>query len=137
VRQVTQLISSGHRADAVDYHLTEVGVPADMRAQMRQSPMWPQLEDVAHTFAYDLTIMGDTQQGDPLPLRKWASVTVPTLVMDGTVLMGREDSHAFLRHGAQEPATILPQAQRRILDGQDHGPADEVLASTLKEFLLG
>ncbi len=117
--------------------MTQLGLPAEMIAQMRHSPMWPGQEAVAHTLAYDVTIMGDTQRGDPLPLRKWASVTVPTLVMDGTVFLGRADRHAYLHHGAQELATILPHARLLALEGQDHGPADDVLALALKEFFLG
>jgi hypothetical protein len=92
---------------------------------------------VAYTLAYDVTIMADTQRGKPLPRDKWACVTVPTLVMDGTVFLGREEHHGFLRHGAQELATILPNARHRTLEGQDHGPADEVLVPALKAFFLG
>ncbi|GAC1388633.1 MAG: hypothetical protein NVSMB49_01370 [Ktedonobacteraceae bacterium] len=111
--------------------MTEVDVPAEMIAQMQQSPIWPGLEEVAHTLTYDVTIMGNIQRGNPLPLRKWASVTVPTLVMDGGI------SHVFMHRGAQELANILPDASRRTLEGQDHGPTDEVLAPTLKEFFIG
>jgi len=132
-----ELVSSGHRDKAVEYFMTEVGSPPEMVAQMRQSPMWPGLEALAHTLAYDVTIVGDTQRGDPLPLRKWAGVTVPTLVMDGTVFLGSEERHVFMRHGAQELANILPHAQRRILEGQDHGPADDVLVPVLVEFFKG
>ncbi len=39
-------------------------------------------------------------------------------------------------YAAQELATILSHAQHRTLEGQDHGPADEVLAPALKEFFL-
>ena len=132
VPHVNELVSSGRRGEAVEYFMTEaVGVPTEMVAQMRQSPMWPGLEEVAHTIAYDGTIMGNTMRGDPLSLRKWASVTVPTLVMDGGV------SPVFMHHGAQELTNILPDAQRRTLEGQDHGPADEVLVPALKEFFLG
>ena len=137
VSHLIELVSSGRQGEAVEYFMAEaVGVPAEMVAQMRQSPMWPGLEEVAHTLAYDGTIMGNTQKGDPLPLRKWASVTVPTLVMDGTVFLGRADRHVFMHHGAQELANVLPDAQRRTLEGQDHGAADEVLAPALKEFFL-
>ncbi len=135
--RLMELVSSGRRGEAVAYHMTVIGVPADMLAQMRQSPMWPGLEAVAHTFVYDHTIMGNTQSGDPSALRKWASVTVPTLVMDGTVFLGREESHVFFQHGADELATILPDAQRRTLEGQDHIPADGVLAAALQAFFLG
>ncbi len=136
-RHLMELVSSGRRGEAVAYFMTEVGTPAEMIAQMQQSPMWPGLEQVAHTLAYDVTIMGDTQGGDPRPLGKWAAVTVPTLVMDGTVFFGRGESHVFLRHGAQELANILPNAQRRILQGQDHGPDDNVLIPVLVEFFKG
>ena len=133
---ITELVSAGRRGEAVEYFMTIVGMPAEMVAQMRQSPMWPGLEELAHTLAYDVTIIGDTQSGDPLSLRKWAGVTVPTLVMDGSVFLGREEGHAFMRHGAQELANILPDAQHRILEGQDHGPADEVLVPALQGFFL-
>jgi hypothetical protein len=99
--------------------------------------MWAGLEAVAPTLPYDATIMGDTQRGDPAPLRKWASVAVPTLVMDGTVMMGSEEAHAFMRHGADALASVLPNAQRLTLEGQDHGPSDEALVPALREYFLG
>jgi pimeloyl-ACP methyl ester carboxylesterase len=106
-------------------------VPAEMVAQMRNTPMWPQIEAVAHTIPYDGTIMGDTMSGNPATLRKWASVTVPTLVMVGGA------SHAFFHNGTQTLVDILPNAQYRTLAGQDHGPADEVLTPALVEFFKG
>ena len=135
--QLRELIAAGQRGDAVAYWQTNLGIPAEAIAQMRQSPMWAGFEALALTLAYDATIMGDTQRGDPAPLRRWVSVTVPTLVLDGTIMLGREDFHAFMRHGADELARVLPNAQRRILVGQDHGPADDVLAAALKTFFLG
>jgi pimeloyl-ACP methyl ester carboxylesterase len=132
---LSELIALGRRGDAVEYWQTQLGVPAQVIAQMRQSPMWRGLEALAHTLPYDATIMQDTQRGDPL--RKWASITVPTLVMDGTVLMGREEPHLFMRHSADALASVLPNAQRRTLEGQDHGPDDAVLVPELNEFFLG
>ncbi|MBA2679464.1 MAG: alpha/beta hydrolase [Ktedonobacteraceae bacterium] len=137
VQRLTELVSSGHRGEAVEYFMSEVGLPPEMIAQMRQSPAWPGLEKIAPTLAYDATIVGDTQSGDPRTLGKWASVSVPTLVMDGTMFLGREETHTFMRTGAQEITKVLPHAQHRTLQGQDHGPAADVLASALKEFLLG
>ncbi|HLJ79850.1 MAG TPA: alpha/beta hydrolase [Ktedonobacterales bacterium] len=133
---LNELIASGRRGDAVESFMALVGTPPEMVAGMRQSPWWPQLEANAQSLVYDATIMADTEQGDPAALRKWASVTVPTLVMDGTVIFGRAEAHAFMRHGAEELANVLPNAQRRILEGQDHGPADDVLVPALKAFFL-
>lgn len=132
-----ELVSAGRRGEAIEYYMQVVGgATTELIAQMRQSPMWPGIEAIAHAVVYDGAIMEDTLRGDPLELRKWASVMVPTLVMDGTVLAGSAIRHGFLRHGAEELASILPHAQRCTLEGQDHVPIDDVLAPALKKFFL-
>lgn len=130
------LVASGHQGDAAESWMVFVGAPAEMVAQMRQSPMWPHMEGLAQSLVYDATIMEDTQKGSPAPLKKWISVAVPTLVMDGTMFMGREEPHAFMRHGTDELANVLPNALRRTLEGQDHGPSDEVLVPALRAFFI-
>jgi pimeloyl-ACP methyl ester carboxylesterase len=129
VSRLNALIAAGQRGDAVAYFMTAaVGVPAAFIPQMRNGPHWAASEAVAHTIAYDGAIMGDTMSGSPLPLRKYAAVTVPTLVMDGGA------SPAFMHHGAQALVDVLPHARRCTLEGQDHGPAGEVLVPALTEF---
>jgi pimeloyl-ACP methyl ester carboxylesterase len=134
VAHLNELVASGRRGEAAETFMLLVGTPPDMLARMRQSPWWPQMEANAQSLVYDATIVQDTEMGDPASLRKWASVTVPTLVMDGTVIFGSADGHAFMRHGADALASILPHAQRRTLEGQDHGPANDVLVPALKSF---
>ena len=90
--------------------------------------MWPAMEAVAHTIAYDGAIMGDSMNGSPSPLEKWASVAVPTLVLDGGA------SPAWIRNAAQALADLLPNARHHTLEGQGHGPASEVLVPVLIEF---
>ncbi len=81
---LTELIASGRRGDAVEYsQIRGIGIPAEAVAQMRNDPIWQELEALAHTMVYDSTIAVDTLQGTPLALAKWASVAMPTLVMDG------------------------------------------------------
>ena len=129
VPHLNELIAAGHRGEAVEYFMIDAMlVPAEMVTQMRSTPMWPQIEAVAHTIPYDGAIMGDTMSGNPSTLRKWASVTVPTLVMVGGA------SPAFFHHGAQALVDILPNAKLRVLAGQYHGPADDVLAPALVEY---
>jgi pimeloyl-ACP methyl ester carboxylesterase len=135
--QLASLISRGQRGEAVETFMRFVGTPDKMVVQMRQSPMWPQMEASAQSFVYDVTIVEDTERGDPASLRKWESTDVPTLILDGTMFMGSPEAHAFMRHGADELADIMPYAYRRTLEGQDHGPASEVLVPTLWEFFLG
>ena len=84
VTHLESLVSEGRRGDAVAYFLTTgPGVPAEVVESMRGEEYWPSLEAVAHTLAYDGTVMGDTMGGSPEPLERWASLGVPTLVMAG------------------------------------------------------
>ena len=132
VAHLTELSAAGRRSEAVEYYMTAaMGMPAEAIAPMRSEPMWPALEAVAHTIAYDGAIMGDTMSGIPEPLKRWASVTVPTLVMDGG------DSPPMMHSGAQALVNVLPNTRYRTLAGQTHGVAPEVLAPVLMEFFLG
>jgi pimeloyl-ACP methyl ester carboxylesterase len=129
VTRLDELVSENRRGDAVEYFMTTgTGVPAEVVAGMRREPFWPSLEAVAHTLAYDGAIMGDTMGGDPAPLRRWASVTVTTLLMDGGA------SPEWQRKGVRALANVLPDVRHRTLGGQDHAPDSKVLALALDEF---
>lgn len=132
VTTLAQLLAAGRRGEAVALFMTTaVEAPAEMVAQMRNGPMWPGLEAVAHTLPYDLAIMGATEGGHPSALARWAAVTVPTLVIDGGA------SPAWARNAVRALASTLPLAQQRTLDGQTHGADPKVLAPVLEEFLAG
>ena len=123
------LISADRRGDAVDYFLTTgPGMPAEVVAGMRQEPLWASFESIAHTLAYDGTLVRDATGGGPAPLRRWASVGVPTLVVDGGASPG------WIRNAALALTEVLPDAQRRTLEGQDHGPDSKLLAPALEAF---
>jgi len=100
-------------------------------AQMRRAPMWAGMEALAHTLAYDGRVMGDAMASSPEPLRRWASLSVPTLVIDGGA------SPPWMRNAARTLAETLPNAAYRTLDGQDHGPASSVLGPVLAAFFAG
>jgi pimeloyl-ACP methyl ester carboxylesterase len=124
--RLSELATSGRRGEAVELFITKaVGLPAEAVAEMRNAPMWPGLEAVAHTLAYDTTIMG---AGNTFPTERAASVQVPALVIDST------GSPEWLRRAAQTVADALPDAQHRTLEGQFHDVAPEVLASELADF---
>jgi pimeloyl-ACP methyl ester carboxylesterase len=129
VERLTELASTGRRGDAVEFFLTKaVEVPPEAVAGMRTGPFWPTMEAVAHTLAYDGLVMGDTMAGDPSPLKRWASVAIPTLVIDGGA------SPAWARNAVQALVDVLPRAQRRTLEDQTHNVAPDVLAPVLTEF---
>ncbi len=123
-----ELIAAGRRGDAVEYFMTQVvGLPAEFAAQARNAPWWPAQKALAHTLAYDATIMGDSS----LPVDRIASVTMPALVISG------EASFAFMHATAQALAEALPNGQICSLPGQTHDVAPQVLAPVLVEFFIG
>jgi pimeloyl-ACP methyl ester carboxylesterase len=126
-RELSALLSEGHRGDAAAFAMTTWGAPAEAVAGMRQTPIWPLFEAVAPTLAYDNAIMGDGS----IPTEQLASLTIPTLVMAGGA------SPTFMQNAAQEVAHALPNAKLRILEGQTHDVAPRVLAPVLVEFFAG
>ena len=132
-RRLDDLLAADRRAKAVTYFMTKgLGMPAAFLWLMRLMPRtWSNLKAMAPTIPYDVAVMGDTQAGKPLPSERWASVTVPTLVMHG----GKSPPH--IRHAATALAEILPKAQHRTVDGVSHGAvvmAPKKLVPALREF---
>jgi pimeloyl-ACP methyl ester carboxylesterase len=125
VERLEQLIAAGRRGDAVEWFLSNAGVPADALAAMRTQPEWPLFEAVAPTLAYDHAILGDGM----VPHGRAANVRVPTLVANGG------DSPDFFERAAKATADAIPGAEHRVLEGQAWGQADpEALAAMLREL---
>lgn len=129
--QLNERIATNRRGDAVRLFMKLVGMPAVFVALMRFMPGRSRLEAVAHTLVYDITIMKDNQTGKALPVGRWSSVTLPTLVVDG----GK--SPAWMRNAMQALADVLPNAKRRTLERQTHMVSPKVLAPVLVEFFNG
>ena len=120
-----EMISAGRRGDAVEYFMTKVvGLPPEFIAEARNAPFRQAQEALAHTLAYDATVMGDYS----LPVERAAAVTAPTLVMAGGA------SFPFMRETAQALAAFIPAGQHRVLEGQEHNVAAEALAPVLEEY---
>jgi pimeloyl-ACP methyl ester carboxylesterase len=126
VGQLAELVSAGRRGDAVELYQTKaIGIPEDVVAQMRHAPFRPGLEAIAHTLAYDATIIGDRS----LPTELIASIMAPALVISG------EQSPPFLRAAAQAVAQTLPNGRLSTLPGQGHDISPEATAPVMAEFL--
>ena len=126
IEQLTDLLASDRRGDAVALIMKLVGTPADQIEGMRHAPMWPMLEAIAPTLAYDHSaILG---QDASVPTKRAASVSVPALVMNGGA------SYPFMHDTAQALSKAMPHAQLRTLEGQKHDVSPEALAPALVEF---
>jgi pimeloyl-ACP methyl ester carboxylesterase len=119
-----EVLALGRKGNAVELFMRLVGASDEGIAQMRQSPMWPIFEAVAPTLPYDAAAMGDSS----VPNERAASVTAPTLVLDGGA------SLPFMHPTAVALAGALLNGQQRTLAGQTHDVAPEVLAPVLVEF---
>lgn len=127
IERLEELISAGRRGDAVEWFLSNAGVPAEALAGMRTQPEWPLFEAVAPTLAYDHAILGD----GTLPRDRAAKVAVPTLVANGGA------SPDFFQRAAKSTADAIPGGRHRILEGLAWGQIDaKALAPALKEFFL-
>jgi pimeloyl-ACP methyl ester carboxylesterase len=122
VEQLTAALAQDRRGEAVELFMRVAGAEDDI-PRARSSPMWPGLEAVAHTLAYDAACLGD---GRP-PTERLAAVTQPTLVATGG---GQE----FFEQAADAIAAGLPHAQRLTLEGQAHLVDPKALAPVLARF---
>jgi len=122
--QLIELLTEDRRGDMLElFFIKGVNLPAEFVAPMRQSPLWPAMEKVAHTLVYDATITGDFS----LPADQLAAVTMPTLVIDG-------GSTSWISNAAEAVAASLPNAQRRTLHGQPHNVDPAAIAPVLADF---
>jgi pimeloyl-ACP methyl ester carboxylesterase len=114
--------------EALTIFMTDaIGLPGPILDQMRGGPMWPALEGVAHTLAYDGRVIGESMSGHPLGA-EWGDVAAPVLVLTGGA------SERFMRDGGEALAAVLPNASCAVIDGQDHNVDPEYLAPQLIEF---
>jgi pimeloyl-ACP methyl ester carboxylesterase len=129
VEQINRSSEAGRPGDAVEVFMTQaILLPSEYLEPMRQSPSWAGMESVAHTLAYDGTIVRDFMQGHPLPTDRWTSVTCPALVMSG------ENSEPFFHDAGQSLASLLPQATYQVVAGQDHNLDPQAIAPLLEQF---
>jgi pimeloyl-ACP methyl ester carboxylesterase len=126
VERHNEMISSGRRGEAVEYFMTKVvGLSPEFVAHAKNAPFWQAQEALAHTLAYDATIMGDHS----LPVGRTASIPAPTLVMAGGA------SFPFMRETARALAGVILAAQSCIMEGQEHNVDPSALAPVLVEFV--
>jgi pimeloyl-ACP methyl ester carboxylesterase len=129
--RLDRLLAAGRRGDALRLFMGQVGMPRVLVALMRFMPAWSKLKSVAPTLRYDAAVMGDTQSGRALPAELWSAVSAPTLVIVG----GK--SPGWMQNGTRALAELLPNAERRSLEGQTHMVKAKPLAPLLTEFLAG
>ena len=132
VAHVNELLAVGQRDEAVEYFLQEaLRIPSADIAPMRNDPEWQIMVALAHTIAYDGMIMEEMMSGKGIPLERWQSVTMPSLVLNGA------KSEPHFGTAASAVAEGLPNARLHIIEGQTHQVESAALSPLLIEFYKG
>jgi pimeloyl-ACP methyl ester carboxylesterase len=118
-----ELVDSGRGGDAVELFQTEaIGLPPEVVAQLRRSPMFAALEAVAQSVVYDSTITTGSTPPDTL--------TTPTLVISGA------RTFPALVRSAKLTAAALPKGRHvEVPGGAHHTIEPEITAPVVAEFL--
>jgi pimeloyl-ACP methyl ester carboxylesterase len=122
-------LAEDRRGDALALFFALVGMPQEMIDGLRQSPRWAELEALAPTLAYDSEVMGDRSSGGAVPRD-----LLPRVAPDALVLVG-EQSPAFMIDVGRHIADAMPHGRLRVLAGEEHVVAPELLAPVLADFL--
>jgi pimeloyl-ACP methyl ester carboxylesterase len=123
-----RLVDEDRRGDAVEFFMSKVvGMPDEFVAQAKNAPFWGATEALAHTLAYDATVMGDYT----VPPDVVTSVTIPTLVLAGGA------SFPWMDQTAREIVDLLPNGEHGLLDGQSHDVDPAVITPALTAFFAG
>jgi pimeloyl-ACP methyl ester carboxylesterase len=119
--RLTDMIEAGQPDEAVAlFQTTAIGLPADVVAHIRQSPMWPGLVAMAQSMVYDATITSTLA----VPTAEMTAVTVPTLIMNGA------QTWPVLRDAAHRLAKLMPDARHVEVPAANHDiPTAETAAA--------
>ncbi|REE97855.1 alpha/beta fold hydrolase [Thermomonospora umbrina] len=123
--RLADLVAQGRPGDAVALFQTEhLGMPAEMVARARRSPMWPALEAMAQSMVYDATITTALA----VPTVEMTAVSTPTLILSGA------ETFPFLRDAAVALANAMPSSARHVElpGGRFHHLAAEPAAEALR-----
>ncbi|MEC3914957.1 alpha/beta fold hydrolase [Nocardia sp. CDC160] len=125
--RLAELIARGERGAAVELmQLEGIGLPPELIAQIKRSPMWPQLEAIAQTVVYDATICRPPN----VPTPEMARLDIETLVISSP------ESWPGVRTAAEALPSHLSHARYlEVPGGADHGIPAEATAKLLDAFL--
>jgi pimeloyl-ACP methyl ester carboxylesterase len=126
-QRVGELVGKRVPGEAASYFLSAIGTPPEALEAMKRSPEWETFKNIDFTLAYDYEVLGH----GAVPEDVVKAIRVPTLVMTG------EKSMAFMRPAADRIAALVPQSQRKILEGQAHQAEAGVVVPVLVEFFTG
>jgi pimeloyl-ACP methyl ester carboxylesterase len=123
VQQLDAALAGGDRGGAVELFMRVAGASEESISSARSLPVWPSLEALAHTLAYDAACLRDG-----LPPAAFATIEQPVLVATG----GGAD---FFEQAGDAVAASLPHAERLVIERQGHVADPKTVTPVLERFL--
>lgn len=123
-KHLDQLVAAGRRDQAAERWLAMTGTPLPIIESIKSSPGWAHRQALAHTLSQDLRLANNGR----VPIERLKGIDAPVLAMAGTA------SPAWAASTTATLAAALPHASEQIVDGQQHVPADPVVAAILETF---
>jgi pimeloyl-ACP methyl ester carboxylesterase len=122
--RLDDLVASGRRDQAVEEWLSMTGTPAQVIESIKRGPGWADRQALAHPLSRDLKLAN----GGQVPIGLLERVDAPVLAMAGGA------SPPWAASTIATLAGALPHASQRIVEGQQHIPADPIVAEILGGF---
>jgi pimeloyl-ACP methyl ester carboxylesterase len=129
VEALDRMTASGDRDAAPAYFMQNVGMPPQAIEGAKRSPMWPIMQSIGPTIAYDGRFMFEAYYTAGKFPDRWKALKTPVLVVNG------DASFPFMPSAADAVAAAIPNASRKVLAGQGHGPTPDVFAPVIAEFV--
>jgi pimeloyl-ACP methyl ester carboxylesterase len=117
------LVAAGRRDEVVERFLRNAGMPVEMVERTRAGPGWPAMVALAHTLPYDVRLCNR----GVVPAERLSQISCPVLATAGSLSPG------WALEAVQAIAAAVPDGEWRLLDGQAHNVAPDVLASLMRE----
>jgi pimeloyl-ACP methyl ester carboxylesterase len=119
-----ELVAAGRRDLAAEQWLAMTGTPPAIIESIKSGPGWAHRQSLAHTLSQDLRLANNGR----VPIERLKRTQIPVLAMAGG------SSPPWAASTTAALASDLPHASHRIVDGQQHLPADHVVAAILGSF---
>jgi pimeloyl-ACP methyl ester carboxylesterase len=129
VERLNAMAAAGDKDGPPTFFMSTVGMPPQAIEGAKQSPMWPIMQSVGPTIAYDGQFMFAAYYTAGKFPERWKKATMPVLVLNG------DASFPFMPSAAQAVTNALPNARHKVLVGQGHGPRPDVFAPAIRDFL--
>ena len=124
--ELAALAADGRRDEAVERFLQGNGLPEAMIEQTKASPAWPSMLTLAHTLAYDVRLLNE----GVVPADRLSVIACPVLGTTGSL------SPPWAAASVRAVAEAIRDGEWRVLEGQAHNVAPDVLAPLLRERFL-